>query len=69
MRHTDLERQLQALGFAPLGQRSAKGHMMWLSRFGSVAVPHTTEEDELILNATAEGVLTRARVLVAGEEE
>ncbi len=43
--------------------------MMWLSRFGAVAVPHTTDEDELILNATGESVLARARVLVAGDEE
>ena len=58
------------MGFAPLGQRSAKGHMAWYSRYGRVSVPHTVEDgDELILDSIGEGIIARARALVSGEEE
>jgi hypothetical protein len=43
--------------------------MMWPSRFGSVAVPHTTDADELILDATGEGELAREVIAESAQPE
>lgn len=61
MRRTDLEKQLKALGYYPAGQRSGKGHMMWFGPGGKVAVPMTTDNDELILDSVAASILELAK--------
>ena len=67
MKRTALEKKLREMGWAPLGQRSGKGHMAWVSRFGSLSVPMTTDSDELILDSVGNDILAEARKL-GGEE-
>lgn len=60
MRRTKLEKQLKALGYRSIGQRGPRHHI-WIGAAGKVAVPQTTDEDELILDSVAADILNLAK--------
>jgi len=57
MRRTELERQLKALGYHPIGQSSGQGHEIWLGPNGKIKVPVS----DLILESVAADILNIAK--------